>query len=243
MSQNGVAIGISNYGDDDDIDQGSLAMIKRKCHVETVLVEAQRDLDNAEFHLPFIFNPLRKLVIGPALGIANFILPPVAKAIPVVDEVTAVSLSVPFDLTRALYMSLHSEQAGAQWKTYHDAMKEFDSLLSHQPEEPTSEREVACQKANNHTVKGFLITATVEFVSDPKSNLQQWLEYTSHLTAYIRAAGIDNEIGRTFSSSRLTMNARILGNIQSIDDNVQKRRIKTAIPGATFDICPKVVAK
>jgi hypothetical protein len=168
----------------------------------------------------------------------------VAKAVPIVDEVTAVSLAVPFDLTRALYMSLHSEQADAQWKTYHDAMKEFDSLLSHQPkEEPTNEREVVFKKANDHTFKGFLISATVEIVSDPKSNLQQWLQYTSQLTAYIHAVGIDNEISRTFSSSRRTLNKRILGNIQSIDDNVQKRRIKTAIPGATFDICPKVVAK
>ena len=54
---------------------------------------------------------------------------------------------------------------------------------------------------------------------------------------------IDDEIKRTFSSQRLLMNARIVKNIQAIDDNVQKRRIKTAIPGATFEICPKVLAK
>lgn len=221
-------------------DQGSLTIIKRHCQVETVLAEAQRDLDNAEFKLGFICNPLRHFVLGPALDLAAHILPPVAEAIPIVDDVATSVLKIPLNLSRSLYMSLHSEQREAQWKTYHDAIREFDALTKGKE---TNEREALVKKANTHTNEGFLISATVEFVSDPTSNLQQWSQYIDRLSAYLRAAGIDDEIKRTFSSQRLLMNARIVGNIQAIDDNVQKRRIKTAIPGATFEICPKVLAK
>lgn len=237
MAQNG---GTAEGMNGDGIDQGSLEVIENKCQVETVLVEAQRDLDNAAFRMPFLCNPVRHFFLRPALSIASAILPPVAKAVPILDEVTAAGLSIPFNMSRAIYMSLHSEQSAAQWKTYHDAIQEFKTLL--EPKE-TSEREVVFRKAKEHTTKGFLISATVEILSDPKSNMQEWLNYTKHLSAYIKAAGIDDEISRTFGSQRLLLDARILGNIQAIDDNVQTRRIKTAIPGATFDISPKVVAK
>jgi len=241
MSTAAVNGSSSNGGyDANEIDQGSLVLIEKECQAETVLMEAQRDLDNAEFRMGFIFNPLRHLVLEPALGLATHILPPVAKAIPFVDVVAAAGLSIPFGLSRSLYMKLHSEQADAQWKTYHDAVREFEALTV---VKEVDKRDILVKKPGDHTVKGFLISATFEFVSDPTSNLQQWLQYTDRLSAYIRAAGIDDEISRTFSSERLLMNARILGNIQAIDDNVRKRRIKAAIPGAVFEICPKVVAK
>lgn len=230
-----------NGGYGEVIDQGSLAMKGQTSQVETVLVEAQRDLDSAQFHLPFICNPIRHFVVAPALGIASFVLPEVVKALPMLDDITAKALEIPFGFSRTVYMQLHSEQADAQWKTYRDAVEAFDELVK-EPKKK-SDRQILAEKASDHTAKGFLISATVEFLSEPKSNLQKWLQYTRNLNAYIEAAGIDDEIHRAFGSQRLALNGRIIGNIQSVVDNTNIRRIETAIPGATFDICPKVVAK
>jgi hypothetical protein len=211
--------------------------VHKPSHIETALVEAQRDLDNADFHLGFLFHPLRDIVVKPVLGIAAHVLPPVA-VIPFADELTAFWLNIPFSLARRAYHATHSEQATAEWKTRQAALQEFQEFANTKIADEITKEKFALQSFH-----GFIISATIELVSDPACGLSQWMEYTRRLIGYIVSAGIGDELSQTINSDRYLLNVRILGNIMASDDNSQIRRIKTAIPDETFNISPKVVAK
>jgi hypothetical protein len=235
---NGDEVVSKMHGSASTIDErkDSVAVLKPS-RIETALVEAQRDLDNADFHFGFVFNPLRDIVMKPVLGIAAHVLPPVA-VIPFADELTAFWLSIPFSLARRAYHGTHSEQATAEWKTRQAALQDFEEFASTKIAD-----EITKQKSALKSFPGFIISSTIELVSDPASNLSQWMEYTKRLIGCIVSTGIGDELSQTINSDRYLLNARILGNIMASDDNSQIRRIKTAIPDATFNISPKVVAK
>jgi hypothetical protein len=211
--------------------------VHKPSRIETALVEAQRDLENADFHLGLLFHPLRDIVMKPALGIATHVLPPVA-VIPFADELTAFWLNIPFSLARRAYHATHSEQATAQWKTRQAALHGFQEFANTKSADEITKEKVALQ-----SFQGFIISATIELVSDPACSLSQWMEYTRRLIGYIVSTGIGDGLSQTINSDRYLLNVRILGNIMASDDSSQIRRIKTAIPDETFNVSPKVVAK
>lgn len=211
---------------------------KEPTRVEKILVTAERDLEAADFHFGFVLNPVRDVLCKPALGLASNVLPAVAKTVPFFDQVASLALDIPFGVARSAYAATHSEQFNADWKTYRDAVKSFEEMA----DEAIAE-ELLQQKGGLHTLRGFLMSATIEFASDPISNLDEWVKYTKQLVSYLSSAGISNEIDEATKSNRFILNMRVLGNVMAVEDNTQIRRIKTAIPGAVFAVSPQVVAK
>lgn len=75
-----------------------------------VLAAAGRDLDNANYNLGILFNPLRSLVLRPAVHVANFALPPLAYHIPLADNIMSTVLQISADACKTVYHATHAEQ-------------------------------------------------------------------------------------------------------------------------------------
>lgn len=174
-------------------------------------------------------NPLRHFVVGPALEVGSHILPAVAKVAPPLDPIMSSTMNFTFDFARHVYHKTHNEQFNADWKTFRDAQKEFESfadpkrLKDIEIDDPEKNFILASLRCNI----GFAVHDTVNFFSDPMYNLQVWSDYTKKLAAYCKSAGIDHDLLKPILSDKFVFNARILGRVQKENDNTDFRRMRT----------------
>jgi len=68
-----------------------------------VLIEGRKDLKNAQPPLGFLFNPLRAALLDPSLALASIIVPGVVTAVPMVDQMTATAINIPFSIAKFGY--------------------------------------------------------------------------------------------------------------------------------------------
>ena len=195
--------------------------------IEFVLAAAERDLDNADFHFGFIFNPLRGIVLKPALGVANVVLPTVAKNVPFVDGVSSAVLDAAANVGRHVYHMTHKEQDEAEYQITRKANKKFE--MTEEQEEMV--RQILLQsKSSLHNAKGFVVSASIEILSDPFTQGQEWFRFTSQLIDYLNKSGISKEMKLKNKTLHYGQAMRVLAHIQSMQDNVNIRRSETAIP-------------
>ena len=154
--------------------------------VEQVLAAAERDLDNADFKLGFFLNPLRALVVKPGLQLANLLLPTVAHHVPLVDDLTANGLQLVSNACKGVYHATHQEQDDARYQIHHATEKEFERNQNLEAEKLMAELEA---KSTATQVKGFIVSAAIEFLGDPISNTGKWLGFTKQLIEFMIKAG------------------------------------------------------
>lgn len=207
-------------------------------HVKRVLEEAKKDLDNADLPLKFISNPVRDNVLQPVLGIASGVLPAVTSIIPFADDIAALSLSVPFNVMRFGYGVVHPDVTTSIRQDASDAMRRFTDVevlkrkIENDPDveklRKSIEKDLRGAKADFLGLKGYIISNTVEILSDPDSKLSEWTEASGQLAAYVENIGLGKELrNELLINPRSDVNLRILGHAQAAWDNELSRRQRT----------------
>ena len=140
--------------------------------VRKVLEGAQTDLDNAQFLFGFIANPIRDVILKPALGVATHVVPAVAEHIPFADPVVAFGLSTSFGVAKFTYSVLPHEDRLQITTILEDANEFVDTLLEENIKDLNEFKEKSEQKDPNFiadliSFRGYLVAATVEFFLPP----------------------------------------------------------------------------